>query len=1122
MTGAASSILTSVSGAQAATVSEVVDSNGTALLEETATNNLTTLVGSQNTTTNVGVWTGSVTIGYARDGTGRTFALNNGVIVKDAQATTIGTPITFGASNTGANPLTGNIGITNMYNTRVADSVIGAVGTGTKYYFAGAGNDSNACTLTNPCQTITRANALTIVTNDQLNFNGGDTFTGCLTFTGGTNWNATRANPATIESYGTGQATLTPNCTATHSKIGVINLISTDGVIINNLTLLGDTAGNANRGINMQNCDTLSAHGTITIQNNTFHSWHDGTASSNDFGAAIFPDPSCNNGAKMLDHITVLNNTDSGLSGTTSTDNAFIQSYQYATCDKQYDAVQGNLVFNLGGDASGGAPEEGNGILFEGTCPSGSSSTAPLNLTTAGGIAQFNVVHDMAANVSGCGGPVGIWAFNSEGDIIRMNEVYNYLSAGGCDHGAFDLDGGVSNSLVERNYSHHNSGECLLYFGGGGSFGPNTQRWNICDGDGIGLTLGSGLPIMTIQSGGGGTTYTYNNTLIMAPVTGFAITYTGCPSAGSLFANNIIVNQVARNQNNMFSMGPSAGTQCSPAPTGNLQITHNDWFGTNSSVSFWATTNDQSFTPPLGSNTTYASMASVLGEAGGQAVNPQFSGSIGANVTCNSAVGSPGPQANGCPTGYTLAGGSPMAAPAGATLASSPFNLPAGNLTNGQGTLSYYGAALPCGSGYPIGADCGTGVSPPPSFSLNFTTGSLPSCSGCNVTFTGGANASYYNASNVLIPVNSANTPRFDHNPANGAALGILIEPARGNYWASSNMTAGNTQGADNDHAELNAILASHSETTQAWFGVWGTTQETSGTGPDNVANSAGRFFEDKCSMTSGGTPANPNPPPCTNDGSSNAGDGGHPSANALLPGIMGSSPFQLLNQNVIISEYVRDNSDAGDAGRGLSWFSTDTQSSGQCVIYANLTNGSLNPATGGYGGTSCTNGADGSTLPPPLESINIAGNHWFRVQAVVSIAASLARINAGETINNTSNALGGYTGDGHSGFLIYGVQVTPAPTGTVICKPGVSGTVPCTANSYIANLNVYTAPQMTTADSLSFTVPAGLCALTYTFDDNSTQKITIGGSCAGSSTAYTVPTNLNRPWIQTIVGSAS
>ena len=52
-------------------------------------------------------------------------------------------------------------------------------------------------------------------------------------------------------------------------------------------------------------------------------------------------------------------------------------------------------------------------------------------------------------------------------------------------------------------------------------------------------------------------------------------------------------------------------------------------------------------------------------------------------------------------------------------------------------------------------------------------------------------------------------------------------------------------------------------------------------------------------------------------------------------------------------------------------------------------------------------------------------------------------------------------------------------------------------------------------SDVLSFIVPPNCGHLTYIFDDNSTQTVAV------SPGAYTVPTNLNRPWIKKIVGYA-
>jgi hypothetical protein len=95
------------------------------------------------------------------------------------------------------------------------------------------------------------------------------------------------------------------------------------------------------------------------------------------------------------------------------------------------------------------------------------------------------------------------------------------------------------------------------------------------------------------------------------------------------------------------------------------------------------------------------------------------------------------------------------------------------------------------------------------------------------------------------------------------------------------------------------------------------------------------------------------------------------------------------------------------------------------------------------------------------------------------------------------SNFMNDYAGDGVSSLEIFGVQISPGSTTTL-------------ANSYIQNPSV-TGVAASTADVVSFTIPSGVSQLIYTFDDNSTQTV---GATPG---AYTIPTNLNRPWIKTI-----
>ena len=142
-------------------------------------------------------------------------------------------------------------------------------GGGTNYYVANGGSDSNnGLTPATAWQTITHVNAQTFSTPSIVNFNGGQTFSGAIAWTTS---NVTNGN-ITVQSYGTGQATISSSTSACLTATSVPsvtfqNIIcsgtgQTDGVLVVNNTaspIAGPTLANLNISGYGDNCINVAA-----------------------------------------------------------------------------------------------------------------------------------------------------------------------------------------------------------------------------------------------------------------------------------------------------------------------------------------------------------------------------------------------------------------------------------------------------------------------------------------------------------------------------------------------------------------------------------------------------------------------------------------------------------------------------------------------------------------------------------------------------------------------------------------------------------------------------------------------------------------------------------------------
>jgi hypothetical protein len=83
-------------------------------------------------------------------------------------------------------------------------------------------------------------------------------------------------------------------------------------------------------------------------------------------------------------------------------------------------------------------------------------------------------------------GPVGIWTYDADRVTIQYCIAHHNRSTAH-DGGGFDLDGGVTNSVVQYNYSHDNfgSGYLICQYEGAPRFANNVVRYNMSQDDGL-------------------------------------------------------------------------------------------------------------------------------------------------------------------------------------------------------------------------------------------------------------------------------------------------------------------------------------------------------------------------------------------------------------------------------------------------------------------------------------------------------------------------------------------------------------------------------------------------------------------------------------------------------------
>ncbi|PYR88536.1 MAG: hypothetical protein DMF84_27965 [Acidobacteria bacterium] len=464
-------------------------------------------------------------------------------------------------------------------------------------------------------------------------------------FTGGLTFDAgdagTAKAPVTITSYGTGRATI-----AAGAEAG-ISVYDTAGYAISNLVLVG--AGGDASGIVFYS--DLAADAKLSYVRID-------SVDVSGFGGDGIEIGAWNHRAGFRD-VRITNTSAHG--------NARTGIFFYAQLPGSHEQVYvgHSRAYDNPGIATA-ISNMGSGIILSGV---------------NGGTVERSVAHGNGRLCTTVGGPVGIWTFDSNAVVIQHNESYGNHTASSADGGGFDLDQNVSNSVLQYNYSHDNDGAgyLLAHAPLNDTHRGNIVRYNISQNDGRKNSYAA-IEVWgrTIDAD------VYNNTVFVSPPA------SGTPSAVRVWNAGISDRQVAglRIRNNILitSGGLSLiNVSATQAASTELRFEGNNYYASGSALRLvWGASTYSSVTAWRASGEEI-----VAGVATGFALNPQLN-ATGAGVRLDDADRLETVDA------YRLRDGSPMI-DAGIDL-SAPLDI-------SLGTSDFYGARLPNGARYDIGAN---------------------------------------------------------------------------------------------------------------------------------------------------------------------------------------------------------------------------------------------------------------------------------------------------------------------------------------------------------------------------------------------------------------------------------
>jgi len=365
------------------------------------------------------------------------------------------------------------------------------------YYVSPDGDDLNPGTPNKPWKSIDKINSVDFKPGDSIMLKGGFTYSGTIHLSSSDS--GTKNNKLFIGSYGTARAIILGE------NVEGIILDHCTHLAVKNLTVIG--AGR-NEG-NTRNGVIVKHSSFIEIENLEISGFQKS-------GLLL---RNCSN--TTIHQITAHENGYAGIS---------VDGEQLLKTENRNIKILHCHAENNPGDPTNFTNHSGNGIIV------GQCTKVKIAYCTA-----TNNGWDMPRTGNG---PVGIWAWESDSVIIENCLSYrNKTSVGGGDGGGFDLDGGVTNSVIQYclSYENQGSGIGLFQYDMATPWENNIIRFNISINDGnvsgakSGLCIWSASPTNKLRKA-----LIYNNTIYNSEnaAIGFAsITFT----EDFAFYNNILV-----------------------------------------------------------------------------------------------------------------------------------------------------------------------------------------------------------------------------------------------------------------------------------------------------------------------------------------------------------------------------------------------------------------------------------------------------------------------------------------------------------------------------------------------------------------------------------------------------